>query len=340
MAINVGIVGLGFMGKCHFDTLQAMRGVKVAAICDVDPKKRAGDWSSIMGNIDTGKNAAVGEYTPYEDFDELLANDKIDTIDITLPTYLHADYAIRALKANKNVICEKPLARTSAEAKKIVTAAGKSTGRLFVAQCIRYWPAYAKAAEIIRKKKYGRVLTACFRRFSPTPLWSWENWLQDDAKSGLCALDLHVHDADFILYAMGAPQSVRAVAGGFEQGRIDHIHATYNYGDDGPMVTAEGAWEHASGFPFSMTFSIDFEKGTLAMAADTSLMYYPRKCKPRKVATDSKSGYQLELADFIRCIRTGCDSKIVTPESAAQSVKLVELEVKAARSGRNVPVKL
>ncbi len=336
MTVRVGILGLGFMGKCHYDTYARVPGARVDAICDVDATKRSGDWSAIAGNIGgAGGRVDLSALRVHDRADRLLADPEIDVVDITLPTHLHADWAVKALEAGKDVICEKPMARTSAEARRMAKAAERTGRRLFVAHCIRYWPAYAKAREIVQAGRHGRVLSATFRRQSPTPLWSWRNWLQDPKKSGACALDLHIHDADFVLYCFGRPRAVTSHAAGFRKGRADHIVTAYDYGKD-CLVTAEGAWEYAAGYPFAMTFSIAMERATLHFAADGGLHLYPVRGKPKTIKLKAGDGYEHELRDFIACIRKGRDSAVVSPASACESVALVEAELKSVRTGAPV----
>jgi predicted dehydrogenase len=197
----------------------------------------------------------------------------VDVVDITLPTYLHAEYAIRAMQAGKDVICEKPMVVCSADAKKMLATAKKTGRRLFIAQCIRFGPAYATARDIIQSQKYGDVRSAVFTRLSATPTWSWNNWLHDPTKSGKAALDLHIHDADFILYLFGKPKSVFSRGCGSKQKGFDHIVTTYNYGGTS-LIVAEGAWEYAPTFKFSMTFRIAMEKATLELGADGVLQLH------------------------------------------------------------------
>ena len=144
MPVNVGILGVGFMGTNHFAQYQAIKGVRVAAICDVDPKKRRGDWSSVAGNI--GGPAAqtnLKGINVYADARAMLKDKAIHVVDITLPTYLHARWAIAAMKAGKHVICEKPMAINSREAARMVATARRTGRRLYIAHCIRFWPLYA-----------------------------------------------------------------------------------------------------------------------------------------------------------------------------------------------------
>lgn len=340
MTVRVGIVGLGFMGKCHFDSYKALRGAKVAAICDIDPKKRKGDWSSIAGNIGgAGGRVDLSGIKTYAKADELFADPDIDVVDITLPTDVHAQYALSALAAGKHVICEKPLARHAGDAARLARAASRSGRFLFAAHCIRFWPAYAEARDLVRSKKYGKVLSAAFRRLSPTPTWSWNNWLMDSSRSGDCVLDLHIHDADFVRYCFGEPRSVSAFASGMKPGRMDHVLARYEYGDN-LLVTAEGGWDfRGSGYPFEMSFQIVMEKACLRLAPDGVLTLHPNAGKPKPVKLPSGDGYTRELAHFIERIGKGKASAIVTPADAAQSVRLIEAEVASIRKGKPVTMR-
>jgi predicted dehydrogenase len=340
MVVKVGLIGLGFMGKMHFETYRKIPGARVTALCDIDPRKRAGDWGSISANIGAGGGRYdLSGYRIYAGIDDLVVDRDVDVVDITLPTYLHAETALKALGAGKHVICEKPMARTSAEAARMAAAAKASRRKLFVAQCIRYWPAYAAARRLIQGGTLGRVRSAAFRRLAATPLGSWRNWLQDPALSGLCALDMHIHDADFVLHAFGRPKAVTSRGAGFSRGRLDHIVTAYEYGD-GALVTAEGSWMYAPPFGFEMTFLVALERATLALGRDGALRLLPKRGQPRTLKVPAGDGYLLELRDFIGCLAKGKESEVVTPASAAASVRLVELEMESALKGRTVPVRL
>ena len=341
MAVKIGILGLGFMGKMHFDTYRRNKGAKVEAICDIDPKKRSGDWSGIAGNIGAaGKKVDLRGIKTYSRAEDMLADPGVQVVDITLPTYLHARYAVKAFKAGKHVICEKPLAINSREAERIVRAARKARRMLFTGHCIRYWPHYAVARQIVRSRKYGKVLSACFRRFSPRPTWSWSNWLLNSAKSGLAALDLHIHDADFVQYVFGKPAYVSASGSGLKGRGLDHITTAYGYGRNGEaLVSAEGGWEYTPGYPFNMSFTIAMQRATLNCPPDLNMTLHPARGGAKKVSVPAGDGYGHELADFVRCIARRKPSKVVTPESALRSVKLIEAEVKSVRTGKRVRVR-
>jgi predicted dehydrogenase len=339
MAVNVGILGLGFMGNCHFNAYRAIEGARVAALCDSDPTRLQAD-AAVAGNIAAGgARKDLTDVKTYTNAEELFADPGVDVVDITLPTYLHAEYAIRALQAGKHVICEKPMAICSGDAKKMVAAAKQARRRLFVAQCIRFWPAYATARETIRSRKYGKVRSAIFTRLSATPTWSWKQWLHNPRKSGSAALDLHIHDADYILYVFGKPKSVFSRGCGSLQKGFQHIVTTYDYGGSS-LIAAEGAWEYSPTFQFSMTFRVAMDKATLELVADGNLKLHGLDGSSAVLPVADGDGYSHELRHFIDCIASRRATNIVPPDSAVQSVRLVEAEIQSAASGKPVKVRL
>ena len=77
--IHVGIAGIGFMGMTHYNAYQKIRGVKVAALCEQDPKRLAGDWRTIKGNFGPqGQMMDLSGIARYADLDEMLADPKLD----------------------------------------------------------------------------------------------------------------------------------------------------------------------------------------------------------------------------------------------------------------------
>jgi predicted dehydrogenase len=339
MTVNIGILGVGFMGNCHFNAYGTCKGVKITALCDIDEARLRAD-AQVDGNIASGAGRKQSARMKlYSDAEQLFANPGVDVVDIALPTYLHAEYAIRAMKAGKDVICEKPMAISSADAKKMMVAAKKTGRRLFVAQCIRFWPSYAIARNIVQSRKYGNVRSAVFTRLSATPTWSWDNWLHDPSKSGKAALDLHIHDADFVLYVFGKPKSVFSRGCGSLRKGFDHIVTTYNYGGTS-LIVAEGAWEYAPTFKFSMTFRVAMEKATLELGADGVLQLHGMDGSSKVMPVPGGDGYSHELQHFIDCIAHDRATTVVPLESALQSVRLIEAEIESAVTGKPVKVKL
>lgn len=340
--IKVGVVGIGFMGKMHFGVHQASRKSRVVAIADVNEDKLKGDWSSIAGNIDdpSAKNVDLTGIKTYSKAEDLIHDPDVDLVDITLPTYLHADYAVEALRAGKHVLCEKPIALTVAQADRMVAAARKAKGLFMVAHCIRFWPEYEVVKDIIDKKTYGRVYSATFRRVSPTPVWGWKNWLQKHKLSGGAAIDLHIHDIDFINYLFGKPRSVSAVGMTKTSGGVDHIVCNYTFRRKNLQVTAEGGWAMHPTFPFSMAFTIVCEKATIdySSAKSPTLTIHTAEGKTLTPKVPAGDGYSREIDYFLDCIRKGEKPTRVTAEEARDALRVAWAEIRSVRTGRRVPL--
>ncbi|UCF16814.1 MAG: Gfo/Idh/MocA family oxidoreductase, partial [Phycisphaerales bacterium] len=120
--LRVGIAGLGFMGRIHYKYWKALQGAEVAAICDANPNIEE-DVKRAVGNIGEAEDAIdFASLQLYTDFDKMLSDGELDAISLTLPTYLHADYSIKALAAGVNVLCEKPMTRFIAEGRAVAEA--------------------------------------------------------------------------------------------------------------------------------------------------------------------------------------------------------------------------
>ena len=85
----------------------------------------------------------------------------------------------------------------------MIDAAERSGKMLQIGHCIRFWPEYAKAKQIVRCGEYGRVMAATFQRLSATAARKAGSWYTEEKHSGGMPLDLHIHDTDFIQYLFG-----------------------------------------------------------------------------------------------------------------------------------------
>ena len=343
--VGIGIIGLGFMGTTHWGVYKGLRNARIAAIADVDARKRKGDISKVVGNIGGGDNSKpidLAGVTVYEDAMKLITEADVDIIDICVPTADHAKLAIGALQAGKHVFCEKPLCRTAVEADKIVAAAKKAKGFFNVGLCVRAWPEYRAAWEYYKSGKAGKMLTATFKRISPgVDGNSWKNWYMDGKVSGGALLDLHVHDTDEVNYFFGKPKAVRAVgANVVSRGAIDHVVTTYDYGD-GRLVMAEGGWEQAKGATFEMSFNIVCEKATLKLDSTGFNIFFKngKKVTPKLNVKAGPTGWHQELAYFVDCVRKGVKPvKYQTIDSVADTMKIVFAEEKSAKTRKLVKV--
>jgi predicted dehydrogenase len=337
--VNVGVIGLGFMGVTHIKAYQQIREARIAAICDAVRLPTDGNLSSVAGNIATAApiKLDMSQVKAYWNFEDLLANPAIDLVDICTPTPSHPILAPAALKAGRHVICEKPLARTSALAREIVTAAASAKGFFMPAMCLRFWPEWAWLKQAIDQRTYGRVLAARFRRVSEPPGWSQSTYLKGD-ESGGALLDLHIHDADFVQFCFGRPRSVVSSGVSLLSGAIDHVVTQYHVAN-GAVVHAEGTWLMGPGHGFSMAYTVIFENATAdydSSRGTDALRLFEKGQSPRTVKCAGPDGYVGELTHMIEAITTGKPPTVVTAADGLSSVEICEAEERSVNSGKIV----
>jgi predicted dehydrogenase len=336
--VKVGIAGFGFMGRTHYKCWRALKGVKIAAICDVNPNI---DTTRAVGNIgDARETVDFTSLKLYTNFETMLAEAKLDAISIALPTYLHADYSIKALSAGVHVMCEKPMALNAEDCKRMITAAKRSGKVLQIGHCVRFWPEYAKAKEIVDGGKYGRVIAATFQRLGSIPTWSADNWFLDERRSGGMALDLHIHDTDYVQYLFGVPKAVCSFGAKGLGGGLAHIVTQYLYEDD-KVVTAEGGWAMAPTFGFEMSFNLVLEKATLVydLTRQPSLRICPAKGKAFTPKVRQGDGWGLQIVHFGKAIRGKKVPQITTLEQSMNSVQIIAAEKESASKGQKVSIR-
>jgi predicted dehydrogenase len=334
--VNVGVAGIGFMGATHIKAYLNIPGARLAAICDRTRLPVDGDLSRIVGNIGSAKPLKLDmtQVKAHWNFEDLLADPGIDLIDLCVPTAQHRPLAIAALQAGKHVVCEKPLARTSAAGCEIVAAAAKAKGFFMPAMVMRFWPGWAWLKQTIDSQTYGKLLAARFRRVGPPPGWGKASYFKGD-ESGGALLDLHIHDTDFVQYCFGRPRSVFSVGTTRFSGAIDHVVTSYQFASGIP-VAAEGSWLMTEGFGFNMTYTVNFQSAT----ADFDLSRRAEALKlceegqaPRAIKFDAEDGYLLELQHMIQSIQAGTPPAIVTAAEGLSAVEICEAEEKSVKTG-------
>jgi predicted dehydrogenase len=338
--VNVAVVGLGFMGITHLRAYQKIKSARLVAVCDSVRKPVNGVLAGVTGNLAGSTAFKLGrQVRVYSEIHELLADKEVTLVDLCVPTPLHVSHSIAALQAGKHVICEKPLARTAALARKIVAAAKSAPGYLLPAMCLRFWPEWVWVKDAVDDKRFGKVLAARFRRVSEAPGWSRDTYFKGD-QSGGALLDMHIHDTDFVQFLFGRPQSVVSSGVSCFSGAIDHVITQYQVAN-GASVHAEGSWLMSTGHGFNMAYTVNFERATvdydLARGADALRVFVNGK-PPRVVKCKGPDGYVGELSHMIQAIQTGTPPTVVTPQQGLSAVEICEAEEKSIRLGR--PVRL
>ena len=321
--IKVGLIGCGFMGDMHANCYKNLAGVKIAAVADVRREKAL--------ELSSGADCEI-----YADGKELIEKADVDVIDICLPTYLHAEYAILAMDKVKYLFVEKPVALNNEQAAAMIEKSVKTGCNVQVGQVIRFWDEYVELKNVVESGKYGKVINANFRRLSPRPTWGWNSWLLDDKLSGGAAQDLHVHDTDYVLSLFGAPEKIYSAKNVIGE-KNSYINTIMMYKDF--TVTVEGTWDLPSTRPFEATFRVVFEKATLENAGGKFMLYTESGAEEVKIEKKKLSGsveggnvsdlggYYNELLYFTDKAKAGEKIEKATLKDAAKSLEFVLGEI-------------
>ncbi len=265
--VRIGTVGIGFMGFTHFEAAKKVRGAKVVAIAEVDPKRRAGDWTSIQGNFGPcGGHVDLSKITTYSDYHDLLADPDIDLVDICLPTDQHEKVVLDSIAAGKATLVEKPICTDLKGANRMVRAAERSGTLFMVGQVLPFHAEFRFAANCVLSGKYGKLLAGHFRRIITPPTWSKD--AADFRKLGGWGIDLHIHDNHFISLICGLPRRVFS-RGILEDGLVNHVHSQYLFDDPELAVSCVSGGLAATGLQFAQGFELYLEKATLLFDAGT-----------------------------------------------------------------------
>jgi scyllo-inositol 2-dehydrogenase (NADP+) len=142
--LQIGIIGFGFMGQTHAETISKLEYAELIAVCDTNESQ----FESVSKEIKTFKQA-----------EDLLSEESINTVIIAVPNQLHLEMVLKAAKAKKDIICEKPLALNTSEVKKMIEVTEKENVRFTVHQQRRWDHDYRVAKAIYDQKLLGEPYT-------------------------------------------------------------------------------------------------------------------------------------------------------------------------------------
>ena len=162
----------------------------------------------------------------------------------------------------------------------------------------------------------------------------------DPYKSGGAALDMHLHDVDFVRYVFGDEiKEMKSVSAKNSDGRIDHICTTFDY--DGTMIVVEGGWDLKAGAPFSAGYEAYFEEATVVLrdgklhvykdGKDEVVDYNDACAEDTGINVKAGSAYAAELEYFIDEILTERGEEIVSLLEGLKSVQLVLDEIELCK---------
>src|SRR3712207_5748211 len=323
--MRVGVIGAGFIGAIHLGAYANMPEVEVVGVADARPETAA-------------VGAAIVGARAYPSYEDLIAAEEVDVVDVCLPTAYHRELALTAARAGKHLILEKPIARNLEDAEAIIEAFDGNAQRLFVGHVVRFFPEYVRIKQMVEAGELGTVGVARTSRRSPF-LTGWNDWYADWRMSGGVLLDLVIHDFDFLRWSLGEVERVyaRGVLGR-EYNRLDYALVTLRFAG-GAMAHVEGQW----GYPGPFNYSIELAGSRAMVTADSTEPGPVRLLGGTVGAGESpdvavgKSPYQTELEHFVRCAATG-EEAVVEAHDAYEALGIGLAATESAATGR--PVRL
>ncbi len=225
---RVGIVGAGVMGSTHAYSW-ARTPATLAGVYALDADQKQ--------TLASRYNARA-----YTSLEALLAD--VDVVDVCTPTDTHHAIVLAAAAAGKQVLCEKPLARTLDQGKTMLAACERAGVHLLVGHVVRFFPEYALAKATVEQGKIGEVGVIRLKRAGFQPRRP-DNWFLDYERSGGMILDLMIHDFDYARWVGGDVVSVFA-----KSSRIPDASAKGDYSQailrhaNGAISHVEGAWAY------------------------------------------------------------------------------------------------
>ncbi|GGD82640.1 hypothetical protein GCM10010911_46010 [Paenibacillus nasutitermitis] len=180
--MKVAIVGSGGMGHLHASAFAAMPGVEIVGVCDI--------YYALAKEL-----AYKASTRAFVSFEALMGTVKPDVVSLTIPSYLHKEYVLKAAGLGVHVICKKPISLSLDDAYEVVDICERHRVRLFVGHVVRFFPEYVQMKEKIDAGNIGKVGVAHLKRVGGYSD-DVRPWFKEEEKSGGVIVDLMIHDID------------------------------------------------------------------------------------------------------------------------------------------------
>ncbi|TDC47730.1 Gfo/Idh/MocA family oxidoreductase [Jiangella ureilytica] len=328
---RIGIVGAGFMGSVH-----------AAAWADC-PDARL---TAVVGGSGgpPARLAAEHGMRVCASLDELL--DQVDVVDVCVPTDLHHEVTVRAARAGRAVVCEKPLARTPGEAADMIAVCREAGVPLLPAHVVRFFPEYAAAKAAVDAGAIGEPAVLRLTRASFQPAKPAGNWYLDEARSGGLHVDLMVHDLDYARWIAGEVVGVhaRSLRAARPDAGTDHVLAILRHAP-GAISHVEASWAQPPP-TFRTRVEIAGTGGLLDFDSDGSAPVRPNlragaAAGPMPLPSSplAVSPYAIQLRHFLDVVR-GAAAPIVTADDALAAVRIATAIGRSIATGRPADVEV
>ena len=319
--LKIGLLGRGTISYAHTKAYEKIENAKIVACCDIRPEQ-----------LDDIKDARK-----YTDIDTFLAEEagKLDYVDICLPTYLHAEASIKAMKAGFNVLCEKPMALNSNDADEMIRVSEETGKRLMIAHCTRFMGATQIMREEILKGEMGKVRNAeYFRQGGSREPMGYKNWFRDESLSGGAILDLQVHDVDVIRGLMGMPDAVCVVGANVIPNSSGYDEASSLFIYNNMHVFVKVDWSVEKDLYNIRTTRINFDNGYMFLDRTKGRTIFTKVDENGNVTdlTDKIDAdmYYNEIVYYIDCLENNKPFDLCPVNESVDAIRIVEAQKRSA----------
>ncbi|MFC3749728.1 Gfo/Idh/MocA family protein [Paenibacillus sp. GCM10012306] len=237
--------------------------------------------------------------------DDILQDPEVSLIDICLPTTLHREYTIQALKHGKHVFCETPLCLTEEDLLAMQQAEQTYGRRVFVNQFIKFDPPYTYLHNVISGQKYGKLLSLTLKRETP-PLWG-------DLGLKLIATNLMIHELDFISGIRGPHNPAMVWGTNAEKQGQALVRVTLQHPEGLTEVMASSQMPEK--YPFMVGYEAYFEHGKLVYnendygtgPAECTLLEYTSQGR-QQIHLEGADPYEKSIEHVAHALQHGTDS--------------------------------
>jgi UDP-N-acetylglucosamine 3-dehydrogenase len=329
--LRVGVIGLGWFGEIHCETIIGIPNLELTALCTRTPDRLAA----------MGQKFGVAKTST--DYRELLADPEIDAVSIVTMWDQHTEPTIAALDAGKHVFLEKPMAHTVEDCRRILDAAARSTGILQIGHICRFNPRYRMAKRAIDEGKIGRIVSLSSRRNIPA---AWTPEILN--KIGPIVGDA-IHDTDVMLWFTG-DRVVSAYAQWVDVRGLkypDIAQTMYRFAG-GATATLETVWCMPEKTPFDIDerMTVIGTEGFIHVQDTFPNLGIASQDKFHSPDTtywpdfDGMRGGALreEFSYFARCALEGRSPEIGRPEDAMAALEATLAAEESARTGEVVRI--
>lgn len=341
--LNLGVIGVGVVGRFHLQALANQKNAKVIAVSDISSEalKTASERFKIE--------------KCFKNYHDLLALENIDAVIVSTPPFNHAKITCDAAVAGKHILCEKPMAMNSKEAAEMVEACNKADVKLGICSArARVTPQAEMAKQYVSSGKLGKIYYARFtsirRRGRPgIDILKESKWFLDSSKAGGGALiDIGCYDIDLALYLLEDPQPISVSAATYRGiGKRLRLKTKYDVEEhssafvrfkDGTTASFETAWA-ANTLPYQEAL-IFGSKGGLKIDPFT---YFSEK-NGRGIALSYDLGRlswnvisELLVKDFVEACLNDRPPK-TTGEDGLKTMQIIDMAYKSAKLNREVKI--